>query len=257
MRLRPFQLYAFVVLALLLPAFPQSQDERAVRAAYVFNITKMVEWPAAKDRLIIGFFGAQETGEILRKLLEGKTSQSKPIYFLPLPSDDELPRCALIYFADSENEKIHAVISKLASTSVLTVGESDSFVRDGGMIGLVKVGQQIHMQMNLEAARRAGLKISPQLIGLAEIVAPANSATEKSARKIVQRREPEYPPIAATMSLHGTVKLKVQIAPNGSVRRVECTGGHPLLAQAAIEAVQTWKFEPAAKETTQTVNIDF
>ena len=257
MSLRLSHLGVFVVLVVLLPAFPQSQDERAVRAAYVFNITKLVEWPPGKDRLVIGFFGTSETGEILRKLLEGKTSQSKPIYLLELPSDAELPRCNLLYFADSENAKVHAVISTLERTSVLTIGESDSFVRDGGMIGLVKVGGQIHMQMNLEAARRAGVKISLQLIKLAEVVTPTNSATERAARKIVQRLAPEYPPLASAMSLHGTVKLKVQIAPNGSVRKVECTGGHPLLAQAAITAVQDWKFEPAAKETTQIVNIDF
>jgi TonB family protein len=255
--LRQFYLCASVVLTLLPPAFPQSQDERAVRAAYVFNITKMVEWPAGKDRLVIGFFGASETGETLRKLLEGKISQSKPIYFLLLPSDAELPRCSLLYFADSENRKIHSMISTLGSTSVLTIGESDSFVRDGGMIGLVKVGQQIHMQINLEGARRAGIKVSPQLVNLAEIVAPGNSATEPPARKIVQRREPEYPPIAVAMSLHGTVKLRVWIAPNGSVRRVDYAGGHPLLAQAAIAAVQSWKFENDPRETTQVVNIDF
>ena len=190
-------------------------------------------------------------------MLEGKTSQSKPIYFQSLPSDAELPRCNLLYFADSENAKIHSVISNRDSTSVLTIGESDSFVRDGGMIGLVKVGGQIHMQMNVEAARRAGVRISPQLISLGEVVAPATSAAERAARKIVQRRVPEYPPLAAAMSLHGTVKLTVQVAPNGSVRKVECTGGHPLLAQAAMAAIQSWKFEPAAKETTQIVYIDF
>ena len=255
MRLRLCQLSAFVMLALV-PAFPQSLDERAVRAAYVFNITKMVEWPPGNDRLIIGFFGARQTGEILRKMLEGKISQSKPIYFLPLPSDTELPKCSLVYFADSGDPKLHSAIRKLENASVLTIGESDSFVRDGGMIGLVKAGEQIHIQMNLEAARRAGVKISPQLAGLAEAVAPENSAGERT-RKIVHRREPIYPPIAVAMSLHGTVKLKVQIAADGSVRRVECTGGHPLLAQAAINAVQNWKFEPAPKETTQTVSLEF
>lgn len=257
MRLRPFFLCAAVVLALGVPSFPQSQDERAVRAAYVFNITKMVEWPGGKDRLVIGFFGSPETGKTFRKLLEGKTSQSKPIYFLLLPSDAEMPRCNLLYFADSENAKIHSVISTWRSTGVLTIGESDSFARDGGMIGLVKVGQQIHMQVNLEAARRAAVKINPQLVSLAEVVVPANAATEPPTRKIVQRREPKYPPIAITMSLRGTVKLKVRIAPDGSVRRVECTGGHPLLAQAAIAAVESWKFEPGPNETTQAVSIDF
>lgn len=186
MRLRPFHLCAFVVLVLLLPVFPQSLDERAVRAAYVFNITKLVDWPPGKDRLVIGFFGSPETGEVLRKLLEGKTSQSKPIYVLPLPSDDELLRCNLLYFADSEKGKIQSVVSKLGSARVLTIGESDSFVRDGGMISLVKVGEQIHMRMILEAARRAGVRsarswsVSPRL-PLPRILPPSSRRARLSS----------------------------------------------------------------------------
>ena len=77
-------------------------------------------------------------------------------------------RCNLLYFADSDNANIRSLISNLGSAGVLTIGESDSFFRDGGMIGLVKVGEQIRMRMNLEPARRAGVKISPKLVRLAE-----------------------------------------------------------------------------------------
>lgn len=77
------------------------------------------------------------------------------------------------------------------------------------------------------------------------------------SRKIVHHEDPEYPQIAAKMSLHGTVKLKVWIAPDGSVRRLEYIGGHPLLAESAIKAVRLWKYERAEKETTDVVELKF
>jgi len=76
-------------------------------------------------------------------------------------------------------------------------------------------------------------------------------------RKVVVRKEPEYPTIAANMNLHGTVKLKIWINADGTVRRLEYIGGHPLLAEAALEAVKTWKYQPAAQESTAVVALKF
>jgi TonB family protein len=59
------------------------------------------------------------------------------------------------------------------------------------------------------------------------------------------------------MNLHGMVKIKLWITPQGSVRRSEYIGGHPLLAQAAIESVKEWRYEPIMRETTTVVEIRF
>jgi len=82
-------------------------------------------------------------------------------------------------------------------------------------------------------------------------------AANQAERKLVQHDEPEYPVIAARMSLHGTVRLKVWIASDGTVRRLEYIGGHPLLAESALKAVKGWKFEPASKESIQDVEVKF
>jgi len=83
------------------------------------------------------------------------------------------------------------------------------------------------------------------------------AASDSSGRKLVKQDDPEYPPIAAKMALHGTVKLRVWVAPNGSVRRLEYIGGHPLLAESALKAVKAWKFESALKETTEVLEVKF
>jgi TonB family protein len=247
-------------LVVLVPAIclPQSQDERAVRAAYVFNLTKFVEWPPEKNELRIGFFGSTETGEFLRKMLDGRTSESRQIHMILFPSDDELQKCSMVYIADSQKKKVRATLDKLGYRNIVTVGETDWFALDGGMVGLVKVGEQIQMQVNLEATQRAGVKMGSHLLNLAVLVRSAPLApSEGGERKVVQRNAPDYPAIAARMSLHGTVKLKVRIAPDGTVRSAECVGGHPLLAEAALRAVRKWRYKAKAKESTQIVDMNF
>jgi len=66
-----------------------------------------------------------------------------------------------------------------------------------------------------------------------------------------------YPAIALQMSLHGTVRLRVWVTPQGTVRKVEYIGGHPLLAESAVKAVKDWRFEPASRETTELLEIKF
>jgi TonB family protein len=76
-------------------------------------------------------------------------------------------------------------------------------------------------------------------------------------RKILRRVDPEYPEIARRMQIHGVVKLKVWIRADGTVARVEYIGGHPLLAESAVNAVRKWKFEPASAETTMQLELKF
>jgi TonB family protein len=76
-------------------------------------------------------------------------------------------------------------------------------------------------------------------------------------RKLVRREEADYPALAEKMALHGSVKLKIWINPDGTVRRLEYVGGHPVLAESALKAVKGWKYESASKETTATVEVRF
>src|SRR6266496_2849927 len=148
-------------------ASAQAQDELAVRAAFVFNLTKYVDWPHGRSQLTIGFVGDGPMGEILKQTLDGKTSDARLIDVLLAPSDSALERCDLVYVAYSSSRKNREVIERLRNREVLTVGETDAFARDRGMIGLVKKGNQIQIQINLEAARVAGIKVSSRLMSIA------------------------------------------------------------------------------------------
>jgi len=98
-------------------------------------------------------------------------------------------------------------------------------------------------------------KLKYMLLCAILLVGCASAADQE--REVVRREEPEYPPIAARMHLHGTVKLKIWISSDGTVRREEYIGGHPLLAESALKAIKAWKYEPAAGESTTTVALKF
>lgn len=89
------------------------------------------------------------------------------------------------------------------------------------------------------------------------LAVPALQAQEEGQRKATLRVSPSYPDLARRMNVSGTVKLEVTIAPDGKVKSVKPIGGHPVLVEAADEAVKKWKFEPASSATTEIVAVQF
>jgi TonB family protein len=86
---------------------------------------------------------------------------------------------------------------------------------------------------------------------------PSGAQQNDMARKVKSRVSPAYPDLARRMSISGVVKVQVVVAPNGTVKSTKIVGGHPLLVNAALDAVKKWKFESAAEETTGIVEFKF
>lgn len=78
-----------------------------------------------------------------------------------------------------------------------------------------------------------------------------------SKRRIVNRATAPYPALARHMALSGVVRVDALVAPDGTVRTVDVKGGHPVLAQAAANTIRQWKWEPAARESHELVEIRF
>ena len=83
------------------------------------------------------------------------------------------------------------------------------------------------------------------------------SDASDSTRKVVSRPAPVYPALARTMSLKGSVRMDAMVSPNGTVRSVVLRGGHPVLAQAAQNAIMKWRWEPTAHETREPIEVRF
>jgi TonB family protein len=76
-------------------------------------------------------------------------------------------------------------------------------------------------------------------------------------RRIVNRVVPEYPALASKMRISGTVKVEAVVAPNGKVKFTHVMGGNPLLAKAAVDAIERWKWGPAPEETKELIELNF
>ncbi|HEX8814670.1 MAG TPA: TonB family protein [Terriglobales bacterium] len=91
----------------------------------------------------------------------------------------------------------------------------------------------------------------------AAAIHPAFAQDAGNGRKIVNKVTPAYPSIARDMRISGSVKVEAVVSPNGSVKTVDIKGGHPVLAQAAADAVAKWKWEPAKAESREPIELKF
>jgi TonB family protein len=88
-------------------------------------------------------------------------------------------------------------------------------------------------------------------------VSAQNSAEESVKRKVRTRVSPEYPPLAKQMHISGKVKIETTISAEGRVTNTRVIGGSPLLASAALKALNEYRFEPGPKETTEIIEFEF
>lgn len=109
---------------------------------------------------------------------------------------------------------------------------------------------------------RAGSRACVLLLALVAMVwlapQPLNAQQEAAAvRRITVHVAPAYPALAHSLALQGIVKVSAVVAADGSVKSVDVKGGHPVLAQAAANAVRQWKWEVAAHESHEQVEVKF
>ena len=79
----------------------------------------------------------------------------------------------------------------------------------------------------------------------------------ESSRKVVSRMAPAYPDLARRMFISGTVKVEATVSPNGRVKSTKVIGGSPVLTKAALDALQSWKWESASSESKELVELTF
>jgi TonB family protein len=283
---------AFLLRILAVHPFALGQQSNAtedqVKAAYLLNFAKLAEWPSSVlpnglSPLVIGVNGGEEEFlAILQTLVTGKTAGTHPLQVKAVSSAEELNFCHLIFFRSSVGHKrIGSAISSLTRAGVLLVGEDEDFLRQGGMINLVRDRGSIRFEVNGDNLDRSGIHFSAKILALAKTgSAPSQTTASNSyveeprsglaAEDIVRRESPrqgsrrleysvapEYPEVAKSMRLVGTVQVQALVRPDGTVKQVRVVGGHPLLADALVRAVLQWKYQPAPNETTESVKFDF
>lgn len=163
----------FVGLLLSLPLVASAQSrEYRVKAAFLFNFAKFVEWPPGtlpeNVPLRVGIWAPEAPFEVMADSLSGKEVGRHSLAVYRYTSESDPPH---ILFVHEESEPIPSEqLRRLALAHVLVVGESSGFAARYGIIGLVPRGDKLGFEVNVAAAKRAQLTLSGQLARLAEIV---------------------------------------------------------------------------------------
>ncbi len=148
----------------------QGPSEYHVKAAFLYNFTKFIEWPAQTPNLVdICIVGEDPFGNILDATMRGKTLNSREIRIQRMKTGENPRGCRIAFMGASEHPR-RSVLESLQETNTLTVGESPGFADHGGIINFVIKDNRVHFEINVDAAERARLKISSKLLSLAKIV---------------------------------------------------------------------------------------
>ena len=108
--------------------------------------------------------------------------------------------------------------------------------------------------------RTAAVLLAVLTLGLAAApvrVGAQQAQNDELVRRAKSRVQPLYPELARKMNISGTVKIEVVVAPNGTVKDARVVGGHPVLANAALDAARKWRFEPSSGESTGVIDFKF
>jgi len=166
-------LLACISLFLFSVAGDQGPLEYEVKAAFLLNFTKFVDWPSgtfrdAQSPVSICILGKDPFGQTIDQIVQGETVNGRKLTVRRIMEVPPHPACQAVYISAGTIDAPHVIAS--LSHSVLTIGEGDQFTHDGGMIGFVIQNGRVRFIINQSAARTAGLQISSRLLSVAASV---------------------------------------------------------------------------------------
>lgn len=148
------------------PALPDSGEglEYQVKAAFLFNFLKFVEWPPAAGGApwVIGVLGPDPFGDKLDVTVRGKKVNGRAVQVRRFAHAGDVKDCNILFIGRAEFERFGAIVQP----GLLTVGESSAFLKSGGAINFYLDDNRVHIEIRQEIARAVGLRVSAQLLKL-------------------------------------------------------------------------------------------
>jgi hypothetical protein len=155
-------------------------DEYQVKAVFLFNFSRFVEWPASafaspEAPFIVGVFGHDPFGGNLDEVVKGETVNGRPLVVKRLKDVADAAGCQIVFIHQSEARRLPDVLSALGGRSTLTVSDIPGTAQRGVMIRLVTEKGRVRMRVDVDSARASALTISSNLLRAAEIVTPTTA----------------------------------------------------------------------------------
>ncbi|OGG52063.1 MAG: hypothetical protein A3F84_18365 [Candidatus Handelsmanbacteria bacterium RIFCSPLOWO2_12_FULL_64_10] len=149
-------------------------SEYQVKAAFLYNFAKFVEWPTeafqdATSPFVIGVLGNDPFEGALDQTVRGKKVNGRAMAVRRL-KEEALGGCHILFISASEKRPLWQILGCLKGSSVLTVGEMESFTQAGGIVNFVMKEGRVRFEINADGAERARLRVSSKLLALAKVV---------------------------------------------------------------------------------------
>ena len=147
--------------------------EYEVKAAFIHNVTKYTEWPSVPaytaNTLRLCVIGQNPFG-IALDTLKNKKVGGMAWEIVPVGSVTSPKECRVLFIAVSESGNLRQILDGIKGSTVLTIGDTEGYAEQGVMVNFYLEDEMVRIEVNTDAAKRAGLNISSQLLKLARIV---------------------------------------------------------------------------------------
>lgn len=170
-------LLALLLVAGTISSFARAQaaKEYQLKAAFLYNFTRFIEWPEGKipaqdEPLVIGIWKTNPFGTELQTTIGERKAHGRAIVVRTLSSLEDARDTHLVFITASETDGLKETLTALHAGHVLTVGESRAFSGAAGIITFTLDGNKLRFEINLQSGEQAGLKMSAQLLKLAASV---------------------------------------------------------------------------------------
>ncbi len=170
----------FIVLTPFVAANAQSAEspgisrEYLIKAAILFNFAKFAEWPAAafaddEAAVRICVIGDNPFGSALESI-NGKTVKDRTLLATPIATVEDAAACHILFVSASEGYRLEAILETVSGWPILTVADMGEFTNAGGIVALKQADDRSRLEINIGAAKKAGVKLSSKLLRLADTV---------------------------------------------------------------------------------------
>ena len=171
-------------LLLNLPAQQPAAPEYRIKAAFLYNFTLYAEWPAsafetAESPFVLAIAGDDPFGDELDAAVKGKTVKGRVIDIRRFARAEDVTGGHLLYISNNEVKSLGDILRRFKGAPLLTVAETESFTRSGGVIRLFVEENKVLFEVNTDAAARAKLKLSSKLLSLARVVRDAGAPRDR------------------------------------------------------------------------------
>jgi hypothetical protein len=154
------------------PARAAPPTEYEVKAAFLYNFSKFVEWPPGTfanpdDPIKVCFVGSSPLAAVFKETVEGKSANGRRLVVLESKLMQQTLLCNVDFVGALDSNRLNELFRRVDGRPILTVGDDPSFATRGGIIGLTTQQDKVRFEVNMIATRRAGLRLSSQLLKVA------------------------------------------------------------------------------------------